>query len=69
MIRIFRNWPQKRLPEFQSVFSRLTSRGEQSRARGQIWFGGELLRQQLAQDERQNAAVPVVIDLDRRIDP
>jgi uncharacterized protein len=28
-----------------------------------------LLREQLAQHERQDAAVPVIVDLDRRIDP
>ena len=32
-------------------------------------FGGELLRQQLPQDERQNPAVSVVINLNRCIDP
>jgi hypothetical protein len=32
-------------------------------------FGGELLRQQLPQHKRQNPAVPIIIDLDRCIDP
>src|SRR5438132_14349965 len=39
------------------------------RAQGsEIPFGGELLRQQLSQHERQNPPVPVIIDFDRCID-
>ena len=38
-------------------------------AENETRFSGESFRQQLPQHKRQNPAVPIIIDLDRRIDP
>src|SRR5436309_4529 len=50
------------------LFPRLPAREDNGVPGSETRFGGSLLRQQLSQDKRQNPAVAVIIDLDRRID-